>query len=741
MIEIIIYGRGGQGGVTLAKLIATSYFLRGKYVQAFGLYAAERSGAPIQAFVRIDDHEICNRNQVQTPDHVIVLDRALISAGVLKGLKAGGQLILNSPQPPDAYAGLFPGWRVATVDASAMAAAHGLGTKVVPIVNTTMLGAVGRVLDLPWGDIENALTEQHLAGANLAAARQAYDAVIAMQLEGRSARPPASTAGGRIADLLDDDIGVPPRIRTGGWATQRPERRALTPPCNHGCPAGNDVRAFIAAMAVGDKDAALSTLLNTSPLPGVCGRVCPAPCMECCNRIAHDEAVNVRDLERAAAEAGRRPEPRPPWRAEPVAVVGSGPAGLSAAYHLARLGYPVTLIEGGDELGGLLRTGIPRFRLPIEILNAEIDYILQHGIRVRTRERVDRRSLLELSRQFPAIIVGTGLQQVQSLDLGGHDGMMEEGLRFLERTRREPDRLDNCQVIVIGGGNTAFDAARTARRLGAHVRLVYRRTRDEMPAIPEEIEDAIEEGVDILELVSPVRLHQTAGKPVLVCQRMRLGEPDASGRPRPVPDTSEDAWFDLPCDRVILALGQSADQSVLPEGAEIRHDNRVLGLSSAPVFFCGDFATNEGTVAGAIGSGRIAAWHVHRTLTGESLFPAPASPVATSELLHLHLFEHARRHEGGKLPRRWRTRSFAELRRGFSSEFSPAANGVDVAQAEARRCLSCGVCNVCDRCMEHCPEGIMRREGDSYCFDYEYCKGCGICASQCPRGVVYMTQL
>lgn len=743
MIEIVIHGRGGQGGVTLAKLIATAYFLRGKHVQAFGLYAAERSGAPIQAFVRIDEHDITNHNQIRSPDHVIVLDRTLIGPSILPGLKPGGLIILNAPTTPDAFADVFAGRRVATIDAAAIATAHGLGTQAVPIVNTTMLGAAGRAFGLSWSDVEQALAEQHFAGSNVTAAREAFDAVQEQTLPGRPSCQAAPSAGGRIADLLDVDTGGPPRIRTGAWATQQPQRRTLTPPCNHDCPAGNDVQGFLAVMAGGDNDAALGILLKTSPLPGVCGRVCPAPCMKACNRRGFDGAVNVRELERTAADLGKRTRPTPPWRAEEIGVVGSGPAGLSAAYHVARLGYPVTLIEGDEALGGLLRTGIPAFRLPPTVLDAEISHILQHGVKTRLNERVDRWSLLELTRRFAAVVVAAGLQEVRSLDLGAEsDGVVEEGLRFLDRTRRNPDRLDGSRVIVIGGGNTAFDAARSARRLGAaQVHVVYRRTRDEMPALAEEILDALEEGVRIQELVSPVRIHRTKAGVMLTCQRMRLGEPDATGRPQPVPETSEDAWIDLACDRVILALGQDADQSILPEGAEVRHERRVLGLTTAPVFFCGDFATGEGTVAGAIGSGRVAAWHVHRTLSGESLFPASTPPVATPDVVHFQHFQHAPRHEGLKLPPRWRTRSFVEVRRGFRGVPGAAESPSSIAVAEARRCMSCGVCNACDRCMEHCPEGIVRRDGVGYHFDYEYCKGCGICATQCPRGVVYMTHL
>jgi Pyruvate/2-oxoacid:ferredoxin oxidoreductase delta subunit len=217
---------------------------------------------------------------------------------------------------------------------------------------------------------------------------------------------------------------------------------------------------------------------------------------------------------------------------------------------------------------------------------------------------------------------------------------------------------------------------------------------------------------------------------------MKLGEPDESGRPRPVADTGEDAQFDIVCDSVILALGQTRDISILPEGSEISDGESVLGLSGAPLFAGGDFATNEGTVTAAIGSGRKAALHIHRTLTGEDLFASPAQPVASPDQITMHVFSHESRRDGGMINARDRRRSFTEVRVGYRD--NPAEHP---AVAEAQRCFSCGVCNTCDRCLEYCPEGILLRDGDGYRFDYGYCKGCGVCASVCPRGVIYMSQL
>ena len=738
MIEITIFGRGGQGGVTLAKLIATAFFERGKHVQAFGVYAAERSGAPLQAFVRIDDEEITNHNQIAEPDHLIVLDRTLIGPRMLVGHKPAGWVILNTPQEPSAFADLLGGRNVATIDATSIAVASGLGTRAVPIVNTTMLGAAAKVLGLKDQDVLGALTAVKFGEPNASAARQAFQDVRTAHLDGRPLLPPRPTRSDRIAGVLDDDLGGPPLIQTGSWATHQPQRQQLTPPCNDGCPAGNDVRGFVQAVGKEDYDHALAILLRTSPLPGVCGRVCPAPCMEACNRRLLDGSVNVRDLERYVSDHGRRPETARPWREERVAVVGSGPAGLSGAYHLARLGYPVVLFERDHELGGVLRTGIPTYRLPREVLNDEIRHILQHGVEARTGVSIGRAELLTLSHEFAAVFVATGLQHERALSLGGEEfGVIEQALVFLDDCRKGRRRLDGQHIIVVGGGNSAIDAARSARRLGAKsVRLVYRRTRMEMPAIDEEIDEALEEGVILQELVLPLRFYRDGAGGALTCQRMVLGEADETGRRRPIPDAGEDSQFDLRCDRVLLALGQSTDLSILPEGSEVHEGERLLGLSGGPIFGGGDFATNEGTVTAAIGSGRRAALHIHRTLTGEDLFEPQTQSVAGPEDVTMHLFTRSPRTETMTLDAVERRHTFHEVRLGF-----PAAPAHRAAVLEAQRCFSCGVCNQCNRCLEYCPEGIVQRQGNEYRFDYSYCKGCGICAAQCPRGVIYMAEL
>ena len=748
MIEIRIHGRGGQGGVTLAKLIATSRFLEGLSVQAFGLYAAERSGAPIQAFCRYSEEPITNRNLIYQPDHVIVLDPTLVGPPLVAGLKVGGWILINSPQPPEEYAGQFPRNRLATVDATSIARDNNLGTRSVPIVNTALAGAVCKMLAIPLHEMCAALEHLGFKGLNLTAATRAHEEVrqLASSREfDHSEEVVAPPHEGRGPSILAGAGGSPPAIKTGQWASEQPQRQQMIPPCNHICPAGNNVQGFLNALARQKTDEALDILLRTTPFPSICGRACPAPCMEACNRIELDGAVDVRQMERYAGDHGRVAFEVLAERDEQIAVVGSGPAGLTAAYHLARFGYRVKVFESGAEIGGLLRTGIPEFRLPEDVVAREIDRILGLGVAVETDHRIDRQSLLDLARKNDALLVATGLQEQRDLRLGmdGTESVVQ-GIDFLDHVHRGDVRVDGEDILVIGGGNTAVDAARSALRLGAEsVRVVYRRTLREMPAIREEIEEAIEEGV-VLELLSgPVALHEEPSDGIrrhhrLTCRRMELGEPDESGRRAPVEIPGSD--FELACHRLILALGQSRDLSVFPEGTEVREGTQLLGLLETPLFAIGDLATGDGTVAGAIGSGRRAAVHIHKVLSGENVRITEHAAalrdvdvwrdnVIRADAMKLHLFERQPAFEGGSLAMSERRSTFDEVHMGLEDP------------SEATRCLSCGVCNECDLCCTYCPEGILKRVGHRLEFDYAYCKGCGVCVAECPRNVIFMSHL
>lgn len=748
MIEIRIHGRGGQGGVTLAKLIATSRFLQGLSVQAFGLYAAERSGAPIQAFCRYSEKSITNRNLIYEPDHVIVLDPTLVSPAIVAGLKAGGWILINSPESPEEFADRFPNNRIATVDATRIARDNELGTRSVPIVNTALAGAAGTILAYPLEETNAALEHLGFTGRNLTAAARAHDEVRTHDAPiqtGTATEGVANPDESRGPSILDGAGASLPGIKTGLWASEQPHRQQMIPPCNHICPAGNNVQGFLNALAHEDADKALEILLRTSPFPSICGRACPAPCMESCNRIEIDGAVNVRQLERFAGDHGQVTLESVPKREERIAVVGSGPAGLTAAYHLARFGYRVRVFESATEIGGLLRSGIPEFRLPDEVVTREVDRILGLGVEVEADHQIDRQRLFDLAREHDAVLVATGQQEQRDLQLGMNGTKaVVQGIDFLEHVHRGDVRVDGERVIVIGGGNTAMDAARSALRLGARsVKVVYRRSREEVPAIREEIDETVEEGVCIELLTQPVALHEKRSDGVrrhlrLVCRRMKLGEPDESGRRSPVEIPGSE--FELACHRVILALGQSPDVSVFPEGTEVREGSRLLGLLETPVFAVGDLATREGTVAGAIGSGRRSAVHIHSVLSGEHVHVTEhadalrdvdtwRNEVINADAMKLHLFERQPAAEAESL-------AMAERR----STFDEVHMGLETAD-EAARCLSCGVCNECDACCTYCPEGVLKRVGDGLEFDYSYCKGCGVCVAECPRNVIFMSHL
>jgi NADPH-dependent glutamate synthase beta subunit-like oxidoreductase len=668
-----------------------------------------------------------------------------VGAPIAEGLKEGGWILINSAEPPESFASDLPRYRVATVDASAIARDNGLGTLSVPVVNTAMAGAVGRMLGLGLETILAALEHLAFGGDNVTAARRAYEElrVAGGAPESRPAPPvEAASTPAPPPESPGDGAGAQPRILTGSWAEEQPYRQQWEPPCSHGCPAGNDVRGFLEEMAHERIDEALAVLLETTPFPSICGRVCAAPCMEACNRAELDGAVNVRELERHAGDHGTVEIAAAEPRDECVAVVGSGPAGLTAAYHLGRRGYRVSLYEGDEELGGLLRTGIPEYRLPEQVLDRELQRILDLGVEVHTGFQVDRAGVFGLAQCHDAVLIATGLQELRGLQLGtaGAEAVMQ-GIDFLDRVHRNEMRVDDEEVVVVGGGNVALSAARSALRLGAEsVRMVYSQDLGDMPAITEEIERAIEEGVILDFLTQPIRLVAAVsgnggGSQRLVCRRMERGRADESGvrRPREV----EGSDFELSCDRVILALRQSPDLSVFPEGSEVREGEQLIGLLETPLFAVGDFVTSEGTVAGAIGSGRRAALHVHESLSGEPLGREEArhwvdrrrDEVIHADNLRLHLFEKQAAERGSALMPWERSWNFQEVYQGLP----------DLEQA--KRCLSCGACGECDRCVTYCPEGAIKRVGHEFVFDYSSCDGCGICAAECPRSVMFMSQL
>ncbi len=721
-MEVRVHGRGGQGGVTCAKLLAGTWAQLGKSVQAFGDYSGERSGAPVRAYLRVDDTQIVNRNKVYTPEHILVLDPALLDDSSIAGLAPGGTVVVNTPDAPEAIAARFPGYRVATVDATAIARKLGIGSRSLVIVNTTIAGAFCRAVGLPFAALEAAFSEMHVE-KDLPAAQAAWDAVRVCEAQGTPRAVAAAATGAAVLPLEAHDVGPPPGLKTGSWRTSFPRYTERDAPCAHACPAGNDVIGFVQALAKEGPEAAAAIIAKTSPFASVCGRVCPGFCVQGCNRLHYDGAVNTRGLERFIGDHAPIARPDQAEGARKAVVVGGGPAGISAAYQLARAGWKVQLLDGAERPGGLLRSGIPPWRLPRDVLDREVDAVLAMGVGWRGSHRVTPEEVAAFAKENDAVILATGQVKNVDLDVPGRElNGIEQGLDFLRGTNRNLSSQMRGHVVVIGGGNTAIDCARSALRRGAtKVTVVYRRGRFEMPAITEEVEEAMEEGVEFRFMRAPVALFgddHVGGVELVVME--------GGGRGAKLVATAERDWID--CDEVLLAIGQIADPAALmPATWTLRDGQAYDGETALPVFAAGDLFRGEGTVAHAIGDGaRMAA--IARAFVGEG----EGAP-----------------HRGAHAPvraREMRFSYFTAVKTAGQHKLEPGervATGAEVVEGlttaeEAERCLSCGHCTHCDTCLAYCPEGIILRADGGYAVDLTQCKGCGVCAHECPRGAIEM---
>jgi NADPH-dependent glutamate synthase beta subunit-like oxidoreductase len=513
---------------------------------------------------------------------------------------------------------------------------------------------------------------------------------------------------------------------TGPSRVRRPLYVDLLPPCNAACPAGENIQGWLAKLNAGEHEQAWRLLAADNPFPAIHGRVCYHPCETDCNRAQLDSAVSIHaverflgdralergwELERAAARSGRR-----------VLVIGAGPSGLSAASHLARLGHEVEVRDAGPEPGGMMRYGIPSYRLPRDVLAEEIGRVASVGVRITGEHRVTDLEAERREGGFDAVFVAVGAHLSKRVEIPAKDaGPIVDAVSFLRGVASGERPQVGRRVAVYGGGDTAMDAARVARRLGAtDATIVYRRTREQMPAHQEEAEDAEREGVRINWLHT---IKAFAGEELEV-EAMEL---DESGFPQPT-----GRFETLAADTVILALGQETDTAFLRNvpGVEFEPDgtvrvSRSLMTGCPGVFAGGDMVPAERTVTVGVGHGKRAAWEIDAWLRGASPDRGEKHPPATFEKLHLWYFGDAARRRQRELAPADRVADFGEVVGGLTEQ---------QASFEAHRCLSCGNCCECDGCLGACPEDAVIKLGPGrrYRFDYDRCTGCRACFEQCP---------
>jgi 2-oxoacid:acceptor oxidoreductase delta subunit (pyruvate/2-ketoisovalerate family) len=557
--------------------------------------------------------------------------------------------------------------------------------------------------------------------------------------------------------------------KTGSWRFLRPLFDEKTSPCSAACPAGEDIARIEMLTAQGLFKEAWETILRENPFPSVCGRICPHPCEGVCNRREYDEAVAVHTVERFLAETASRYDLKPnveklTAKKQKVAVVGGGPAGLSTAYFLILLGYSCDVFEAMQEPGGILRWGIPLYRLPLSALRKDIAQLEARGVQIRTGQQIGREFPREAASRYDAVFLGCGHSRTVELGITGEEmSAVVDGLTFLKQIRQGKITSLRGLSAIIGGGNTAIDVARSIVRLGGKALILYRRRRSDMPAFATEVQMALEEGVELRELVAPVKISAENGQRVLTLQEMKVSNEDSRGRASVLPNGGK--FREILVDRVFKATGAQPDETWFnpsgKEGTSLTMTNALLvHPGTGPVLvFGGDLVNETKSVAHAVLSGKQAAMALDTFFQDsiEAILPrlhaclAGKGPALSMEIymggprrfrnphilsygeLNTDYFHFQPRITEPRLLREERLRSFEEIDLKIST---------NLAIREADRCFNCGICNQCDNCYMFCPDMavIREKEGHERCINYDYCKGCGLCVVECPRNAMALRE-